>query len=438
MDFRQQLASYYQHLRTFPWNGQTVAILCLLVLAFFAVVVIQRPAVSDDQDDLFSSRRLAPRELQQIEAALGKADLTEYEINNGAIFVPRKLRARYFAALQDANSLPRTFHSPTIQALKATSAFETSRTSQQRMHHAREQEARIAICQMSGIEDAFVIFDEKTDRSLHQQRVVTASVGVRTNPDHPLDPQAIKVIQDMLLGFKVDLKREGITVTDLNNRLAIRGSLDQAGSAEIRALAEKTLERTWKGKIQDALSFVPEATVSVRVVPDTSPTEARSVHASIGIPSTYLTRQGLRIDSRQYEAVVARTQTKIQQALKPILPDTGEAFDELVAVNVFDIVDTPKMSRPTRLFANVFTCLLVIACLLSGVFLFVAVGKPRDPEPEHQLRVYEADDEMPSNNEDESEPTEPPEDQVAKLRAFVADDMDAAAQKLSDFIDRAS
>ena len=435
MDLQRLLSSWSQHLRAFPWNAQSVAILCLLVVAFSAVVLLQNPVDGNSQENLFAGQRLTHTELQRIEAALGKADLTDYTVSGGAILVPPQQRAKYFAVLQDADCFPRTFHSPTAQALQATSAFETSRTSQQRMHHAREQEARIMICKLTGIDDAFVVFDEKTDRSLNQNRTVTASVGVRTSEDHPLDPQTISVIQDMLLGFKVDLTRESITVTDLNRRISIRGSLDEPQSPQFLALTQQTLERTWKRKIQDAISFVPEATISVRIEPAEDPSVAKVVRASIGIPSTYLTRQGPRVATRQYDELASKTQSTIQQALKPILPDAQETeLGELVSVNVFDVENQPQMSQPTRLFANVFTSLLVVACLLSGLFLFVAVGKPRDPDPEHQLRVYGADEVPQPSDKDEQEP----EDQVAKLRAFVADDPDVAAKKLSDFIDRAS
>lgn len=434
MDIREQIAAWQERLAAFRWDAQTLSIVALLVIAVVAMTFLQQPFAPAKQDDLFAGRRLTPTELQCVEAALGKAELTQYSIQDGIIRVPRDQRAKYFAALQDADSLPHSFNGPTTLAIEATSMFESPRTTQQRMHHALEQEARLAICELSGIEDAFVFFDEKTDRStsLHQKKTLTAVVGVRTSQQ--ADLQTYQVIRDMMLGFKADLTPADITITDLTERRAIRGSFEESDSYQVQSLARQSLERQWKQKVEGALAFVQNAVVNIRVVPNSMSTEAQSVRVSVGIPSTYLDQLP---SSSNPETAISRTRQKIQSTLRPLLPDSESPVEELVAVNVFNVIDQPLVAS-TSVASRVFPWFLIAACLTSIALLILLVGGGRKPQAKpHSLRVYEADDGATQHNE----PTHPPvaeSNREAKLRAYVADDPSAAAKSLSDFIDRAS
>lgn len=461
MDFQRLFDSLQQQFRSFRWNTQTVAVLLLACFALIGIIAVQRPLSSNiaSHVSLFDGRRIAFREMQQIEAALGKADLTDYAVEDGQLKVPRTLRSKYYAALQEASSLPQSFHSPTQEALSAGGTFETIRKSQQRMHHALEQEARLAICELSGIEDAFVFFDEKTDRStrtLQSKKRVSAVVGVRTTlPDQPLDLQSYQVIRDMVLAFKVELTEDDITITDLNARQAFRGSLSQADSPRIQALARQGLEREWKKKIGDALAFVPEAQINVRVVPDSLGTQAKSVRVSIGIPSTYLQRIVPAGTDAEMEAGIVETRQKIQSTVQPLLPDSlATAGQELVAVNVFDVVASPEneIAAWPNVSRSLLTLGLTVALVLSGWFLVVTSLGHQPKESSPSLRVYgsesaEIDATMSrrgdgpvvaSRAEESHVGSETADSSAAKLRAYVEEDPAAAAQSLSDFIDRAS
>lgn len=425
------------------WNTQTIALLLLACLALIGILAIQQPLADSAHVALFDGRRMTPSDLQRIEAALGKTDLEQCVVRNGQICVPSQQRGKYLAVLEEANALPESFHSPTAAALNAGGAFETSLKSKQRMHHALEQKARFAICQLRGVEDAFVYFDEKADRlSLRQKQQTTAVVGVHTSSAHqPLDLQTLKAIREMLLGFKANLTKEDITVTDLGTGESYRGSLAESG-ASYQTLARKGLEREWKERVVAALAFVPEAQVNVRVDPASNAMEAQAVSVSIGIPSTYVARIRPDAASAQQEIVVSDLRKKIQSTVLPLLPTVADGLSkhEPVTVNVFDVVADERTGfAHSRISTSLLTLGLIIAFLISGAFLFLSLGQPREPAEVSQLRVYTSTHDEPSPQEHPQHVAdEEPQGSATKLRAFVEEDPAAAAQSLSDFIDRAS
>lgn len=437
MIFERMRASF----RSFEWNMQTVALASLVCIALVGICLLQRPAEVLPMDEMFGGRVLSVSELEPIEAALGNAELASYLIRDGKLLVPSAERSRYYSVLQKANCLSPAFHASTREALDAPSFLESSRKSSQRMHHAVEQEARAAICAVPGVEDAFVFFDEAQGRGFDSDRQATAVVGVRTLVGKPLDLQAYRAIQNMVMGFRVGLVPGNVTITDLNARRSLRGAIDDPTSPECRAIVRDSLESQWRERISEELAFVPDLRVDVNVVPDETATEAKLVSVAIGIPMNYIIHASSRLNVEP-ETFVASTQRQIRDRIVPLLPQrspdakVSSTGDPLVTVRVFE---TPSDTyRATTTWSKIARSPAVVSALIvalcGSLFLLVVTANRKiDVVPAPGLKVYGGGDDSVSDSEITVD-----SDATHQLRAFVEDDPDAAAQTLSDFIDRAS
>lgn len=414
------------------WNVQATAILLLVGCAALAFVAVQKRDSKDSLTILFAARNLTPSQMERIEAALGEALLSDYVVDNGAIRVPAEKRGQYLSVILEAKALPQTFHSPTQEAIDNASLIETSRIRSQRLHFALEKEARLAICELPGVLDASVHIDVATDRSIRMQTQTTAVVGVKTSPESPLDEQAFRMIQAMLVNFKAGLTADAVTITDLTTRNFFRGSMDSQPPEALASLRKADLERAWRQKLAAAISFAPEAQLAVRVIPTEDGRAAQSVYCSVSVPRDS-TADELATTNAQTETAVRH---RIRSALLPLIPQENENanLDEIIAVTVFDREVTAEAFAPASWLSHSSNLLAVTLLGIAGVmalFLLKSPSRPRVAEEmAPSLRIYEGQ-EAYGAAEFGVAPSE-------HLRAIVADDPDAVAESLSDFIDRAS
>ena len=358
--------------------------------------------------------------------------LSDYIFENGRIRVPTVKRGQYLSAIREAKALPQSFHVPTEEAISNSTWIENSRQRSQRLHHALEKEARLAICALPGVLDAFVHIDVVSDGSLYRRTKATAVVGVKTRPEQPLDEQAFRAIQAMLMNFKAGLSPESVTITDLTSRNFFLGSMDSQTPEAIASLRKADLERAWKQKLVSAISFVQDAKLTVNVVPTKDALQAESVRCSISVPRATYASQSLASKTQQEKDVRHR----IQSALLPLIPHQGESVDDLIAVTVFDRVDTVLPSNRWQRLATSPNLLATLLVAVAGVMTLLLMRNPHHKqsvlavdEPSG-LRIYEG--------QDAKEHTELGSEVTEQLQAIVAEDPNSVAESLSDFIDRAS
>ena len=107
------------------------------------------------------------------------------------------------------------------------------------MKIARQEELQKAICKMSGIESASVLFDEYRPGGL-KEKVLTAVALVKPLGTNRLDAATMAVIRNMMAPF-AGLKLENVTVSDLN-----------AGGANLYPAAEQIAQQERKVDMQQA------------------------------------------------------------------------------------------------------------------------------------------------------------------------------------------
>lgn len=278
-----------------------------------AVVVISlgflfRQSSSSPSAFLFGGEYLSSSQLQRIEAAIAKSNLTGYEIESNRIRVPRGQEAPFMAAIAEDNAMPADFHLLLEKAISAGGVFGSKEDKRQQVKAAREHQLSLILQEMDGIEEAYVLFNESTervDRSPNlKQRVVTASVNVRAGREDALDAQRVKMIR-RLVASSIGGSPSDVTVADISGGRVFGGSSDGEIDATEHPYYQQQMhvERQVRDKIKDLLLNIPGVLVQVGVELD---------------PMTQETTKDVKLDPKGFAVhSTAREEESINRNTKP-------------------------------------------------------------------------------------------------------------------------
>jgi flagellar M-ring protein FliF len=221
----------------------------LLAVVVVSVVYLFRVEVAGSNTYLMGGEPFSSDQLSLMEAAFGKAGLSDYERDGNRIRVPQGKNAVYMAALGDADAMPLRFGLAAVRALDKDGVFESKRTKQERLKVARQQELSLWISNMRGIRNAGVIYDYREGKGLSRKDVATASVIIEPEGNEPIDRRQVRGIKNMVAGAFAGLKSEQVTVADQNG--PIYAGSDSGGVGDgtddayfnLKSLYEQNLEK---------------------------------------------------------------------------------------------------------------------------------------------------------------------------------------------------
>jgi flagellar biosynthesis/type III secretory pathway M-ring protein FliF/YscJ len=209
-----QLYDLYRSLT--PGSRLAASLLAVLLCVSFGYLFLYQAA--QPQVDLMHGAPIPATQLPAVEAALGKANLKN-EVRGNSIFVPRGEEAACMAALNDAGVLPRDLGFAQRNVLKEGGFWDIdSQRDRNRQKIAVQDAVAAAIRLKPGIEDAAVIYDEEAKAPFGREKQMSALANVKPAGHLPLDETQVSDIRKIVVGGKVGLKEENVTVADLNGR----------------------------------------------------------------------------------------------------------------------------------------------------------------------------------------------------------------------------
>lgn len=222
---------------------------------------------SSTQTYLLGGHTFSIAEVHAVSAAFGKAGLKNFEIEGGQIKIPSDQLDIYLAAMADANVLPADFGDYLVKTIREQSPWQGPHLQEQAIRAARERVLGNAISKMQGIDSAQVFISVLDKPSFRGERLITASVDVKTLPDRPLELRQVRAIRSLVAGGTAGLKREQITVIDSNAGRDFAGDDADAapGDDDAYLARQEAYEQRFEEAIRRLLTNVPEATVSVHV-----------------------------------------------------------------------------------------------------------------------------------------------------------------------------
>jgi flagellar M-ring protein FliF len=239
----------------------------LLVLVVVSGGYLFNHRISGGDSYLLEGQHFSQPELQAMQSAFGQAGLSGYEIDGGRIRVPSGLKAKYMAALADADAMPAHFGSHLDAAVNKPSPFTSKAQQEAMLKNAKQKELAAIIRWMNGIESAAVLYDAQKKPGLGGEQLVTASVTVKPVGSKPLEPVQVRKIRDLVTTAIVGLDITNVTVVDVNGTSYRGGAGGNAQDVFDDPYAQrvKYWQEYYQSTILDALKYVPGAVVTANV-----------------------------------------------------------------------------------------------------------------------------------------------------------------------------
>jgi flagellar M-ring protein FliF len=266
MDFFNKSIAQLRELFFSMTPGARITAGLLLAVVVVSVGYLFRVQATGSDSYLMGGEPFSSDELSVMEAAFGKAGLSDYQRDGNRIRVPEGKAAVYMAALADAEAMPAHFGSYFENFLGEQGIFESKRTKQERLKIAKQNELRLWIRNMRGIRNASVIYDFQEGKGLTRHDVATASVIIEPEGNEPVDRRQARAIRKLVAGAFAGLKSDQVTVVDQNNGPVYAGG-DTGGLGDgtddayfnLKSLYEQNLEQ----KISNQLATIPGVRVQV-------------------------------------------------------------------------------------------------------------------------------------------------------------------------------
>lgn len=269
-----------------PAARVTTALLLVAVVVSLAYLFNHQTAGPDTF--LFGGEPVAPSQLQAMEGAFGKANLTGYQVDGNRIRVPRGQHAAYMGALADAGAMPQNFGSFLQSTIDKGGPFVSKQKQAEMLKIATQSELAHILRSMKDIENASVLYDSQIESGPRGKKLITASVSIKPSGNAPLAEDRVPAIRHLVAGAIAGLSPENVAVTDLNStRFYPTGPAGRGmGGFSEYSSTKSQFEKIWTDKIREALYYVPGVvvTTNVELNPETEHVESATVIDPKAVP----------------------------------------------------------------------------------------------------------------------------------------------------------
>ena len=217
MDFLNQAIAQINDLFRSMTPGARITSGLLLAVVVVSVGYLFQTHSAGPDEFLFGGAYLPDGQLNQIEAAIGQAGLSDYDREGNRLRVPRGQKAEYLAAVADAGALPPNFHTYLESAIDKGGPWESSSATRMRLQIAKQGMLADIIRNMNWVEEAAVIYDEQPPQGLKRTKQVTASVNVKPILGEVLDTRRASMLQKLVSHAVVGMRPADVAVTSLGD-----------------------------------------------------------------------------------------------------------------------------------------------------------------------------------------------------------------------------
>lgn len=295
MDFLNKLFAQLNDLFKSMSPGARMTAGLLLVAVVVSLGYLFNSQAGGADTFLLNGQSFTSEEMTAMEAAFGKAGLSDYTVDGSRIRVVKSRQAAFLAAMADNGALPSQFGDHFSKALASSGPFTPRAQQEEMIKNARQRELAMVIRSMNGIENAVVHYDvQKRTGGLSNNQVITASVSVKPRGNLQLDEARVPMIRSLVASAIAGLSPENVTVVDINGRAHV-GTKGGVGSWQDDPYLSMT--RAYKemieASIRNSLAYVPGITATANV----------------------------ELDHKMVETIIA---TKVDPKPVPIITETAE------------------------------------------------------------------------------------------------------------------
>ena len=236
------------------WLEMNRAFRALVIVAVtaLAITLINYSTIQENHSlcSLFGNTRLGDDELSQIEFALHKSGIHEFETQADRILVPTRLRSECLSLLETHDALPRRLVSREESSL---SPFHSP--SQLAEMRRREKKSKIeeAVKRLNFVNQAWFAMDIAKGQTAFQPDRYSAIIEVRPAEGESLNSLRIQTISQIVCGHLAALDPRQVVITDLKSGLTYR---DTGSDSRILNAGTKLLAADRKSQLEQQIERV--------------------------------------------------------------------------------------------------------------------------------------------------------------------------------------
>jgi flagellar M-ring protein FliF len=245
-----------------PSQRMTLVVVPMLVLAGLGLVMYlgARPA----EEALLSGKVFSADELKNAEAALQKANLTQYRVSGQRILVPGADVTRYNAALAVGDAVPE-FGDDLAKALETNPFLGMGEPQRRdRMDLGRARELVKIMKAIPFVEDARLVPHRAGQKGFSRESKMTATLAVQLRAGRELTGDLAQSLRQVVAGG-FSMTPGDVTVVDMKTGRAPRMPDPNDPSSTAYVEATRNFTAMYQQTIADALAYIPNVMVSVNV-----------------------------------------------------------------------------------------------------------------------------------------------------------------------------
>ncbi len=212
-----QINQFLQQMRTL-FAGMTpqsklMAILLTVGIAISSVFLVQGATTSSGATvHILGGRALSDEELDNIEFALSKAALREFQRDGKRIRVPKASLDLYMKAISDGKANPLGMGNAMDSALNSNSLMESSLSTQAKLQNGKKKDLENAIKRMDPIIVDAIITPDESRLGFSGDRKKTASIAIQTRGNKDLTADQRRGIIDFVQKSYAGLRQSDIAL----------------------------------------------------------------------------------------------------------------------------------------------------------------------------------------------------------------------------------
>lgn len=267
MNFLNQALNQFGELFRSMTVGARITAALLLAVVVISLAYLFNSQVSSGNEYLLGGQAFSADEINQMEAAWGKAGLTTYQVDGSRIRVPRGQRSAYMGALADQGALPAKWGWWLEQMAADASPLASPREQEVKRKVYLQQQIKQVLESMSGVERAMVLLDVEQRKGFRAEKVATASVNIQPSAKQPLTDETAETIKATVAYSVAGLTPDRVAVTDLLTQRSFRSSPEGSAGArgDVLLSQKRRYQDDFRSRIQQALRDVPGVDVAVNV-----------------------------------------------------------------------------------------------------------------------------------------------------------------------------
>lgn len=240
-------------------------LIACIVLISLALLQANNLTRQTQMCELLEQCKTSNTDLHRMQLALGQAGLSEFEVEDNRLMVPKAQHAKYLQAIAENNAIPIDLREKD-ETQTSVNPFLSRSQQLALQREQKKKQIREMVIRLPFVEQAWFEMDEASSRSAFKESKQAAVISIQPPENVALSDNHVDTVKRMIGGAVAGLELNEIVVIDLSAGFAHQDSNDPSATQQTRfqRIAFEQ-QRIYESRIRNALDDYPGVEVSVVV-----------------------------------------------------------------------------------------------------------------------------------------------------------------------------